>query len=363
MLNVKNMGSEAFRKYIKEKQIYIYGAGRALESCLDLYFGGVKVNKIVDSNPELWGKNIVYKKEQVEVISKEKFALEMKGKDLTQCILLITSSFYAAEIVEELDLIPELDGMECFLQILIRNTKEKIAPYDFTKGDRCIPKKIHYIWIGGKELPDKFKKNIESWHKYNPDFDIIRWDESNYDFSKISYMKEAYETRAWGFVPNYARLDIIYQQGGIYLDTDVEAVNSFDLLLNDQSFFCMGCTDRVNLGCGFGAAAKQPIISDMMREFEKRHFLSKDGKPEKRPCHTFIHPVIKKYGFNLTNQYQRINDIVLYPTEVMSPLTINGMQDFQSEKTVSIHQEVGTWRTDCESSGVTKLKEFVQTRV
>lgn len=87
-----------------------------------------------------------------------------------------------------------------------------------------IPKIIHYCWFGGAEIPEHDKKCIESWKKYCPDYQIIRWDESNYDYKKNPYMKEAYEAKKWGFVPDFARLDIVYEHGGIYLDTDVEII-------------------------------------------------------------------------------------------------------------------------------------------
>ena len=90
-----------------------------------------------------------------------------------------------------------------------------------------IPKIIHYCWIGTKEKPESVQYCIESWKKFCPDYEIIEWNESNY-FTKNEYMKEAYEAKKWGFVPDYARLDIIYNYGGIYPDTDVEIIKSFD---------------------------------------------------------------------------------------------------------------------------------------
>ena len=85
-----------------------------------------------------------------------------------------------------------------------------------------IPKKIHYFWIGGNPKPESVLYCIESWKKYCPDFEIIEWNETNYDFTKNEYMRQAYEAKKWAFVTDYARLDIIYKYGGIYLDTDVE---------------------------------------------------------------------------------------------------------------------------------------------
>lgn len=363
MLNIKNMGPVAFRDYLIGKDIYIFGAGRSLESCLDLYFDGVKINKIIDNNPDLWGSFVVHGQEKIEIINIKQLISEINKKGIKQSLLMITSTFYATEIVEELDRIRELDGMECFLQVLIRNTKEEIKPFEFTTGKKCIPKRIHYIWIGGKELPDKYKRNIESWRKYNPDYEIIQWDESSYDFGKIPYMKEAYTCHAWGFVSNYARLDIVYQQGGIYLDTDVDVIKSLDPLLNDQAFFCMGCADRINMGCGFGAVEKHTILLDMMNTLNNEHFLLENGGQRRRAYHLYIHPIIKKYGFDICNQYQKRSGVVLYPTEVMSPLTIEGMQDFRAEKTLSFHQESGTWRDEKEKKGYEEVKRIIQTRL
>lgn len=363
MLKIKNKGPIEFKEYIQDKQIYIFGAGRAMESCIDLYFNGIKINKIIDNNTNLWGNLVENGKDKVEIIGVEQFVSEIKNKDKKQCMLMITSPFYAVDIVEELDKIPELDGLECFLQVLIRNTKEEIPPFEFTKGEQKIPKKIHYIWIGGKELPDQFKRNIESWYKHNPDYEIIRWDESNYDFTKSDYVREAYECQAWGFASNYARLDIVYQQGGIYLDTDVEVIQNLDSLLHDDAFFNMGCADRLNNGCGFGARAYCPIVEDLLKEYECTHFMLDNGKLVKTPGHVFLHRVIKKYGFEIINQYQNINGVAIYPSEVMSPLTILNMKNMFSDRTLSIHKEEGSWKNDREKKGLEQLTGFILKRL
>ena len=90
-----------------------------------------------------------------------------------------------------------------------------------------IPKIIHYCWVGGKPKPQSVLYCIESWKRCCPDYEIREWNESNYDFTKNEYMRQAYEAKKWGFVPDYARLDIVYEYGGIYLDTDVEMLRSF----------------------------------------------------------------------------------------------------------------------------------------
>lgn len=364
MLKLANMGPTEFRKYIQGKKIYIFGAGRALESCIDLYCRGKEVHGIIDNNSNLWGKKIVHESKEISIIGLETFIQKLKTSGIFEkSILLISSPFYAVEIVEELDKRPELDGLECFLQVLIRNTKEETEDFEFSQGENKIPKKIHYIWIGGKPLPYEFEKNIETWRQYNPDYEILCWNENNYDFTKCDYVREAYNSRQWSFASNYARLDIIHEHGGIYLDTDVEVLQSFDCLLKDEVFLNMGCADRLNLGCGFGASAGNKIIFDMRECFEEERFLYNDGQATKRTFSAMIHPIVERYGFEIENRYQKIDEAVLYPCEVMSPLTIEGLEDFISRKTVSIHKEAGTWKKNFEQDGMRQVISLLKNRI
>ena len=98
-----------------------------------------------------------------------------------------------------------------------------------------IPKVIHYCWFGKGEMPPLTKKCLKSWKKYCPDYKIICWNEENFDVSQNRYMCEAYEAKKWAFVSDYARLKIIYDQGGIYLDTDVELFKSLDLIRDNNA--------------------------------------------------------------------------------------------------------------------------------
>ncbi len=93
-----------------------------------------------------------------------------------------------------------------------------------------IPKKIHYCWFGGKEKPEDVKRYIASWKKYCPDYEIKEWNESNFDIHENDYCREAYEAKKWAFLTDYVRLKALYEEGGFYMDTDVEVVKSLDPL-------------------------------------------------------------------------------------------------------------------------------------
>lgn len=118
-----------------------------------------------------------------------------------------------------------------------------------------IPKKIHYCWFGGNSLSSEVRKCIASWRRFCPDYEIIEWNEKNFDVDCIRYTADAYRDRRWAYVTDYARLKIVYEQGGIYLDTDVELLRPLDPLLENKVYFGMQRAGEVATGLGFGAEA------------------------------------------------------------------------------------------------------------
>lgn len=207
-----------------------------------------------------------------------------------------------------------------------------------------IPKKIHYCWFGKSELPKFAKKCIESWKKYCPEFEIIEWNENNYDVYKNSYMKEAYENKKWAFVSDFARLDIIYREGGFYLDIDVELIRSLDSLCNKHCVLGIESTGYINTGLGFGAEKENKVIELMLKEYKNIHFLISQGIFNDLPCpvrNTF--PLVK-YGFDKTsNNIQVILNAYIYPKEYFCPVDYETEELNITSNTFSIHHFNGTW--------------------
>lgn len=118
-----------------------------------------------------------------------------------------------------------------------------------------LPKTIHYCWFGNNEKPKLFYKCYKSWKRFCPDYEIIEWNESNIDISSCPlYVQQAFEEKKWAFVTDYIRLKIIYENGGIYLDTDVELLKPLDDLLVYNAYFGFEDEKHINTGLGFGAA-------------------------------------------------------------------------------------------------------------
>lgn len=204
-----------------------------------------------------------------------------------------------------------------------------------------IPKTIHYCWFGGKQIPPKYQKYIEGWKKVCPEFCIKQWNESNFDFSNNSFMKKAYDAKKWGFVTDVARLEIIYNEGGIYLDTDVEIVRNFDDLLMYDSFFGFESDEFINTGIGFGAVAKNKLVYNLLQMYDTIDFNPDD-------LDTITCPIqnskgLEKAGFKMNGEFQIIDNSVLLPIEFFGPMDYSTGKIKTTENTHGIHHYEGSW--------------------
>ena len=113
----------------------------------------------------------------------------------------------------------------------------------------AIPKVIHYCWFGGNSKPKLAEKCIKSWKKYCPDWKIVEWNEENFDLHDVPlYVRQAMEAGRWAFVTDYVRLRALTEQGGVYMDTDVELVKPLDPYLKHQAFAGFEHPERVQKG-------------------------------------------------------------------------------------------------------------------
>lgn len=210
-----------------------------------------------------------------------------------------------------------------------------------------IPKIIHYCWVGNAPKPKSVLYCIESWKKFCPDYEIREWNESNYDFTKNKYMKQAYEAKKWGFVPDYARLDIIYEYGGIYLDTDVEIIRSFDELLDQEAFMGFEETGEktyyVNCGQGFGAVPHHEIIKKARDLYEHISFYKEDGTLNMLASPHYTTQTLKEYGLLQENKDQNLRSMKIYASDVLCPKNFRTGKIHESNRTVSIHHFTASW--------------------
>ncbi len=219
-----------------------------------------------------------------------------------------------------------------------------------------IPKILHYCWFGGKPEPEYVKKCIASWKRFMPEYKIIRWDENNYDTNKCKYMADAYKEKKWAFVSDYARLDVIYQFGGIYLDTDVEVLKSFNSLLKENMFCGFESRDpigykknlpiefSVNLGLGYGAEKGHPLLMEMMDLYKNLNFYNQDGSLNLIACPRYQTMILTKHGLVANNKTQRLKNVIVYSPEYFCPQSnVTDKMLYPLDKSYSIHHFSVTW--------------------
>ena len=227
-----------------------------------------------------------------------------------------------------------------------------------------IPKIIHYCWFGGNPLPEDVVKCIDSWKKHCPDFEIKRWDESNYDVNAHVYTKEAYEAKKWAFVSDFARLDIIYNNGGVYLDTDVKIVRPLDdKLLCDDCFLAIEQPSHlIATGLGFGAVKGSAAIKEMLDEYDGVNFRLAKDIYDQTPCPTRNTKPFLKYGFTRSiDSPVMMGGARLYPPEYFCPYERKQGTLEVTDNTYSIHQYKGSW-AGLESAELNRqLREYEKT--
>lgn len=331
---------ECFLEKQSTKQIIAFGAGRKFKQFVSEFQLEKRIKFVIDNDINMQGTEI-----EINGVSIRVENIQMLLKLPTSgFIILITSAYSIAQIMEQLNKYNELDHVNCFSASLMQdNCNAETITY--STGKALIPKVIHYFWFGKTPMNEKIHHCISSWKKYCPDYEIIRWDESNYDIKKNQYMYEAYNAKKWGFVPDYARLDIVGTYGGIYLDTDVEIIKSFDDLLYDSSFWGFANYNEVVAGIGFGSVAGNKLALQMRDYYDTQKFIKEDGSMDLRPCCDYQDEVLKNYGFVMNNKQQKINGNVLYPMEVFNPNGLVGISDLYTENTHSIHWSTGSWES------------------
>ena len=210
-----------------------------------------------------------------------------------------------------------------------------------------IPKKIHYCWFGRGEKPKLAKKCIASWKKYCPDYEIIEWNEDNFDISACPlYVRQAYEAKKWAFVTDYVRLQVVYEHGGIYMDTDVELKKSLDPLLEYNAYFGFEDETHIATGLGFGAVKGTPILMEMMEDYQDIPFIQPDGSFDTTACPARNTHVLVRYGLVQNNHKQLLwGNVLVLPTISLCPVSFNTGEHIHSKESYSIHWFSASWQT------------------
>lgn len=215
-----------------------------------------------------------------------------------------------------------------------------------------IPKKIHYCWFGRGPKPKLAQKCIASWKKYCPDYEIIEWNEDNFDVNMNGYTRMCLAEKKYAFLSDYARLVVVAEHGGFYFDTDVELIRSPDKLRAHDAFFGFETPEFVASGLGFGSIAHGIAIEAMLHEYES--FL--DGNHGVVVCPKLNTQALKRLGLCQDGSLQEFSNSVIYPPDWFNPYESATGRLNCTENTVSIHWYSASWMSPKQ-----KLRKMIST--
>ncbi len=203
-----------------------------------------------------------------------------------------------------------------------------------------IPKIIHYCWFGRGKMPALALKCIESWKMFLPDYELMLWSEDNFDVNTYRYTKEAHESKKYAFVTDVVRLKALKEIGGIYMDTDVEVLKSFDDLLYLPAF--SGFESLNFVPTGIMASEKDgKWVTEQLKYYTDRPFILEDGSFDQTTNTTSISNYMQGRGFLLDNSYQIFDEMHFFPHDYFSPLVWGKIS--KTDNTYCIHHFAGSW--------------------
>lgn len=212
-----------------------------------------------------------------------------------------------------------------------------------------IPKIIHYCWMSGDAYPEKIKKCIDSWKKVMPDYQFVLWDAKRFNVEQSIWVKEAYENKKYAFCADYIRLYALYTMGGIYLDSDVEVIKSYDDLLHLPYFIGLESKGYFEAAT-IGAEKNNKFIGEVLSYYKDRHFIGPNGEQRITVMPQVMMDVLEnKYKLNIISSLSDFdngeNVINAFSSDWFSPIDSSGKRYVlrTTENTYSIHHFVSAW--------------------
>jgi mannosyltransferase OCH1-like enzyme len=211
-----------------------------------------------------------------------------------------------------------------------------------------IPKIIHYCWVGPNPIPEKELQCINSWKKYLPGYELRFWNEKTFNISSNTFASQAYEHKNYAFVSDYIRTKVLYDHGGVYLDTDVEILSNLDQILAKEHCF-LGFETRAKVGTAImGFTPKHPVLEKFMNFYQSNNFKDDKGNVNTIANVTILTDILSKFGLVANGTAQIVTDIEIYAREYFYPKKIAENEFRVTEQTMAIHKCSNSWMTDKE---------------
>ena len=205
-----------------------------------------------------------------------------------------------------------------------------------------IPIILHYCWFGGKPLEEDSARNLETWMKNNPGYEVMLWNEDNFNVNSSVYTRQAYEAHNFAFVSDVARLKALTAFGGIYMDTDVECVKSFNDLLCLDAFLGFEGTKFIATST-MGCTAHHPLFEEFLNLYENLPLKKPDGSIDSDTTVLRLTRLLLDKGLERNGKMQRVADVDIFPCDYFSPYDYVDGRLRKTENTYTIHWYSQSW--------------------
>lgn len=328
----------------RKSKIVIFGTGviglTVTPQIIEQYGLGHYIKCYIDNDRSKWGTSVCVCGRQVPVYAPE--VINTYDDNIT--VLIAISRYYNA--YEQMRAMEKMKKSACYIipAMCIDNFHNQGGKGVIKTSDiPIIPKKIHYMWLGGKTIPDQLQKCMESWKRFCPDYEIIKWDETNYDVHKNLFVSQAYDNGKYGFVPDYARIEILYEHGGIYMDTDVELKKNIDELLYQTAFCGVEKWQVLNWGGCSGSVKGHKALEPYLERWKERSLIRNDGSIDPISSGYIDTSVALEKGYVVNGKNQTVDGLNIYTYDYFHPYDYMSGKLEETTDTFSIHQFHGGW--------------------
>ncbi len=372
MLIFKNANYDNFLLETKERRVICYGAGAALKAFLETNRAHLalldKIDYIVDRDRAKAGRMINIDFRVAPVVAPVVALDEISALDIEfskYVFIICLGDAFVLEALRTLDNIRIFDGMPCYYWLTAISWGREIYPplrsaLPVPEKTYSIPKALHYCWFGENAVSQMEQECIASWQRQCPDYEIKLWSENNYDLSKTPlYVQQAYEAKKYAFVSDYARLDVVYTHGGVYLDTDVELYRGLDGLLKYKSFFAFESLNLIATGLGFGSVAANPALRGLLDVYSGLTFLDGDGAMNVISCPEYHTDFFRNLGITINNALQLFDDMLFLPSDYFCPRNQRNKLYELTGNTIADHKFNVSWfESDARSEWISECREM-----
>ena len=358
----KEMYIEKAVDYLRDKRIACWGLGKYFKNTMVPFFKKYELEHNI--------KFLVDKEEQVlssiERLNGNAIKIgveQLEGIVDSNTILVYTSKNYR-DMEEYVQANPKLKYLETipgyvlgglFIDDNLLLEDAFFEGIEKKKSVERIPRIINTFWFSNEPIPERYQEYMKSWKRFCPDYEIRIWSLNDYNSGGCRFFDEAISVKNWSHASDFSRIDVISRYGGIYMDMDVEVVKPLEGLLANESYVGFECENYIDCGSGFGSTKGNSIFEEVRNEYLDKPFIREDGSYNmEETCPKVYTRVFKKHGLVTNGQYQKIENITVYPFECLSAKSYETGIIYKTNNTYTIHHHGGTWLSNVNKEVIKK---------